>query len=90
MHPERMSAPSRLVAKIRDHGIAITTWTFHRTHAGRAQRQAEAWSWWIEWTDINDRRWEIGSCYPVTQLLRSNFVVSRNRHEIFSYVIELS
>lgn len=75
-----MRAPSiRLVERLRRLGVDIPhRWVFRRTYAGRSQRQAEAWSWWIE---TPDGREIIGSIYPVGVLLAAPALTVRRSFE---------
>lgn len=54
-------------------------WTFHRTYAGRVQREAGAWSWWIQ----NERGDEVlASFWPVGDLLAEPaLTVGRSRYD---------
>ena len=92
VNPGRQSSVERLVNRLRAAGCPITdNWAFHRTYTGPAQRAAEAWSWWIDWTDENNRRWEVGSCIPVRALLRGGVQVEpQGRRSPCSYVAEVA
>ena len=68
-----MTIVERLVERLRDEGVPITDgWVFHRTYAGRVQRECGAWSWWIDYRDAaTGRPREIGGYAPVSELVRA-------------------
>lgn len=68
-----MKPVDRLVRRLRNITEVPEHFAFHRTRAGRCQREAGAWSWWIErpGTDGIAGRDLFASWTPVTELLRS-------------------
>lgn len=65
-----MTPAGRLIARLRaEHDLTISDQAqVRRTHAGLNQRQAGAWSWFLD--DPEHRSTEYGSHLPVTKLLR--------------------
>jgi hypothetical protein len=76
----------KLVHKLRfEHGVGVSLqYSFRRTRAGYWQRSAGAWSWSIRYMD-EGHIMEIGSQWPVTELLRRGFVVDRESNDIHLY-----
>lgn len=72
-----MTPVERLVERMRIAGANIPPdYEFHRSYAGRVQRQNGAWSWWIGSPSLGlGSRYEIGSQYSVTQLLKARRLV---------------
>lgn len=72
-------APAALVARLVADGCIDADYvppdaTFHRTYAGRVQREAGAWSWYI----VAGSREILAGFVPVKELLRApGFVMSR-------------
>ena len=65
-----------------DHGFAIpSNFFFSRTYAGWSQRSCGAWSWWLQWRDDEGLMHEVGSQYPVTELIHRKFTVDTNIHK---------
>lgn len=70
-------APGRLVARLVADGHIAPDYvpdgaTFHRTYAGRVQREAGAWSWYI----VAGSREVLAGFVPVTELLRAPALVT--------------
>jgi len=64
-----MKSVERLALRLeREHQILADVSTFSRTRAGYWQRSAGAWSWTMRLHD----RLEIGSQYPVKELLKAD------------------
>lgn len=77
-----MTAVERLRQKLVECGIEFGDDSeFHRTYAGRVQRQQGAWSWFFthaRFGPVGPFRYDVGGYVPVTELARRPISVARS------------
>lgn len=75
-----MTDVERLLTRLRRMGLDIPEGSaVRRTYAGKHQRAAGAWSWYL--VDPTGRESRVGSQYPVGRLLGTHMAASRGHRE---------